>query len=71
MTTFVVSLELNADFFREMYEKGEMNKTELMRELKRHIKDEVNEYHFNSILDEMITFDASCLSSKRVVCEKG
>ena len=71
MTTFVVSLELNADFFREQYQGAGMNKTELMRELKRHIKDELNEYNFNSILDEMVVFDASCLNSKRVVCEKG
>ncbi len=64
MTTMVLKLKLNADFFREMYEREGWSKAQLRQELKRHIKDEVNEFDVREVLEGMLNLKGAFFSSE-------
>ena len=51
MTTFIVTLELNADFYREEF--ANRGRKALLKELKREIKDQVVEYDLDQLVLDM------------------
>lgn len=52
MTTFTVTLEFNADFYRE--HKDRMTQGQLLKELKRELNDQLEELNLDDLLQMMI-----------------
>ena len=51
MTTFTVTLEFNADFYRER--KDQMTRGQLLKELKSELQDQLEELNLDDLLQAM------------------
>lgn len=67
MQTITVELNLNAAFYKEHFRNGDMTKEEMRKELRREIKDQVNELNIGMMVDFMIGLPALALNPRIVL----
>lgn len=67
MQTITVELTLNAAFYKEHFEAMDMSKEEMKKELRREIKDQVNELNLNGVLDVMLQLPLLSLNPRIVL----
>ena len=62
--TFTVTLEFNADFYRE--HKDQMTHDQLLKELKRELKDQLEELNLDDLLTTMANTKGKFLPKQRI-----
>ena len=67
MQTIIIELRLNASFYQEQALHCEMSKDEMKRELRREIKDQVNELNLNGLLNLMLEIPVLPMTPKIVL----
>lgn len=65
MQTIIIELRLNASFYQE--QALAMSKDEMKRELRREIKDQVNELNLNGLLNLMLEIPVLPMTPKIVL----
>ena len=68
MQTITVELTLNAAYYQEHFKQNDISLDELKRELRRELKDCVNELNVTALLDVMEQLPVLPLTPKIVIC---
>lgn len=66
MQEITIELTLNVAFYQE--HQHDLSREELKRELRREVKDQLNELNINGVLDLMCAIPALPLVPKVVIC---